>query len=147
MAAAVPGSGAACIVAAHARPGRSRGRSGPRAGTAPWVAVRCFALAAHSMQHRRRARCRSAVAARARAGACRVVQAPLPTESLSTEERRQAVLDEVIRQQRGAHGTVAMPAWQSNPEIKPHILDLYAYLKARSDGVLGAGQPKVLGAK
>ena len=68
-----------------------------------------------------------------------------PTESMSSEARRQSVLDEVIRQERGERGTVAMPAWQSNPEIKPHVLDLYAYLKARSDGAIGAGRPKVKG--
>jgi hypothetical protein len=67
-----------------------------------------------------------------------------PTESLSSESMRQSVLDEVIRQQRGERGTVAMPAWQTNSAIKPHILDLYAYLKARSDGAIGPGRPKTL---
>jgi mono/diheme cytochrome c family protein len=70
-----------------------------------------------------------------------------PTESMSSEQRRQSVIDEVIRQQRGARGTVSMPAWQSNPEIKPHVLDLYAYLKARSDNALGPGRPSVIDSK
>ncbi len=68
-----------------------------------------------------------------------------PTESMSSEAVRQSVLDEVIRQRRGDRGTVAMPAWQSNPGIKPHVLDLYAYLKARSDEAIGPGRPKVKG--
>jgi hypothetical protein len=28
--------------------------------------------------------------------------------------------------------------------MKPHILDLYAYLKARSDGAIGTGRPKTI---
>ncbi|MFN0317159.1 MAG: hypothetical protein ACKVQA_19235 [Burkholderiales bacterium] len=68
-----------------------------------------------------------------------------PTDSMSSEAWRQSVLDEVIRQRRGQRGTVAMPAWQSNPGIKPHVLDLFAYLKARSDEAIGPGRPQVKG--
>jgi hypothetical protein len=68
-----------------------------------------------------------------------------PTDSTSSEAWRQSVLDEVIRQRRGQRGTVAMPAWQSNPGVKPHVLDLFAYLKARSDEAIGPGRPKVKG--
>lgn len=32
-----------------------------------------------------------------------------------------------------------MPAWGQNPNVMKHIDELYAYLKARSDGVLPAG--------
>lgn len=35
----------------------------------------------------------------------------------------------------------AMPAWKGNPNVEPHIDQLYRYLKARADGVLPAGRP------
>lgn len=36
---------------------------------------------------------------------------------------------------------LAMPAWQDEPRVNAHILDLHAYLAARSEGRLGAGKP------
>jgi hypothetical protein len=60
---------------------------------------------------------------------------------------REAVIEEVMRKQRGEKGSVSMPAWESNPKVKPHILDLYAYLSARADGKLGPGKPKVISEK
>lgn len=38
-------------------------------------------------------------------------------------------------------GQAAMPAWQSDPVVSAHIVDLYAYLSARSEGTQGPGQP------
>ncbi|MCV2353030.1 cytochrome c [Paucibacter sp. B2R-40] len=38
-------------------------------------------------------------------------------------------------------GQAVMPAWQSNPMVNAHIVDLYAYLSARSEGSQGPGQP------
>lgn len=35
-----------------------------------------------------------------------------------------------------------MPAWGEDPNIKSKIPELYAYLKARSDGILGPGRPE-----
>jgi methanol metabolism-related c-type cytochrome len=35
-----------------------------------------------------------------------------------------------------------MPAFGSNPNVMCFITDLYAYLKARSDGALGRGRPE-----
>jgi mono/diheme cytochrome c family protein len=35
-----------------------------------------------------------------------------------------------------------MPAWKDNPNVNKRFDDLYAYLKARSDGVLPPGKPK-----
>jgi hypothetical protein len=35
-----------------------------------------------------------------------------------------------------------MPAWDGDPNVKPHVMDLYAYLRARADGVLGEGRPE-----
>lgn len=34
-----------------------------------------------------------------------------------------------------------MPAWQGEPRVNAHIVDLYAYLSARSNGTQGAGRP------
>ncbi len=69
-----------------------------------------------------------------------------PSGDISGDESnayREAVIEEVMRKQRGEKGSVSMPAWESNPKVKPHILDLYAYLTARADGKLGPGKPKM----
>ena len=34
-----------------------------------------------------------------------------------------------------------MPAWQGEPAVNAHILDLYSYLSARADGRLATGRP------
>jgi mono/diheme cytochrome c family protein len=34
-----------------------------------------------------------------------------------------------------------MPGWKDNPNVNKRFNELYAYLKARSDGVLGPGKP------
>lgn len=54
---------------------------------------------------------------------------------------RDAIVAEVLRRERGE---LAMPAWEGNPKVHPHLLDLYAYLKARADGALGPGKPQRL---
>jgi hypothetical protein len=55
---------------------------------------------------------------------------------------REAFIAEVLRRERGE---VVMPAWESDSKVHPHLLDLYAYLKARSDGALGPGKPERIG--
>ncbi len=55
---------------------------------------------------------------------------------------RQAMLEEVIKYEREKKGELVMPAWEGNRDVKPHIMDLYAYLRARADGVLGKGKPR-----
>lgn len=70
-----------------------------------------------------------------------IQQATVETESAA----RAAIIDEMQRQQRGQKGELIMPGWEEfNPGIHAHILDLYAYLKARSDGVLGPERPGVI---
>lgn len=39
---------------------------------------------------------------------------------------------------------VDMPRWHVNPDVRHHIAELYAYLTARADGVLGPGVPELL---
>jgi mono/diheme cytochrome c family protein len=38
-------------------------------------------------------------------------------------------------------GTSIMDGFAGNPNIEPYIDDIYAYLQARADGVLGRGRP------
>lgn len=54
-------------------------------------------------------------------------------------ELREAFLEQVLRRERG---DVLMPAWEQDTNIKPHILDIYAYLRARADGALPPGRPR-----
>jgi mono/diheme cytochrome c family protein len=52
---------------------------------------------------------------------------------------RQAFVDEVLKRERG---DLIMPAWEGDTGVRPHVLDLYAYLRARADGALGPGRPE-----
>ncbi len=54
-------------------------------------------------------------------------------------ELREEFLQQVLRRERGE---LQMPAWEKDPNIKPHVLDIYAYLRARADGALAPGRPK-----
>ena len=68
----------------------------------------------------------------------------LPASEAGTEDRtavREAMIEEVMRQERGARGQIIMPAWQADPKVHPHVLDLFAYLSARAGGKLGPGKP------
>jgi hypothetical protein len=69
----------------------------------------------------------------------------MPLGEATAEDRtavREAIIAEVMKHERGKRGELVMPAWETNPKIKPHILDLYAYLKARADGAMGPGRPE-----
>ncbi|MGI9302252.1 MAG: c-type cytochrome [Gammaproteobacteria bacterium] len=55
-----------------------------------------------------------------------------------TTALREAFVEQVLKHQRGE---LIMPAWENDPNVKPHVLDLYGYLKARADGALGTGRP------
>ncbi len=58
---------------------------------------------------------------------------------------RDAIVQEMVRHERGKYGEIIMPGWDEiHSGIKPHILDLYSYLKARADGVLGIGKPGII---
>jgi hypothetical protein len=54
---------------------------------------------------------------------------------------RAAFMEQVMRRESGA---LLMPAWGENPNVQPHVLDVYAYLRARADGALGTGRPEKL---
>lgn len=68
----------------------------------------------------------------------------VPSSEASSDDStavREAFLEEVLRRERGQ---LAMPAWESESSIRPYVLDLYAYLRARADGALGPGKPERL---
>ena len=71
----------------------------------------------------------------------RIVAPTNGSNSDDAEALRQAMLEDIMRRQRGAGSEVRMPAWESDPEVSPHVLDLLAYLSARADG-LGPGKPE-----
>jgi mono/diheme cytochrome c family protein len=54
---------------------------------------------------------------------------------------REAMMAEVTRKE---DPILLMPAWEGDKRVQPHLSDLYAYLKARSDGALGPGKPRPL---
>lgn len=41
---------------------------------------------------------------------------------------------------------MSMPAFGEEPDVMPRMNDIYAYLRARSDGAIGPGRPKPIGA-
>jgi mono/diheme cytochrome c family protein len=49
-----------------------------------------------------------------------------------------ALIEQILQRQQGA---LTMPAWQGEPQVNVHIVDLYAYLAARAEGMLGPGRP------
>ncbi|MCF8159887.1 MAG: cytochrome c [Polaromonas sp.] len=51
---------------------------------------------------------------------------------------RDALIEGVMQRKEGA---LTMPAWQGEPRVNAHIMDLYAYLSARADGLQGPGRP------
>lgn len=42
---------------------------------------------------------------------------------------------------QGKGVVISMPAWQGEPRVTAHIMDLYAYLSARANGSQGPGRP------
>ncbi len=52
----------------------------------------------------------------------------------------QQFVDVIIKGREGADERI-MPSFAANMNVLPYINDLYAYLKARSDGVLGPNRP------
>ena len=48
---------------------------------------------------------------------------------------------DLMRRERSSKVRIVMPAWEDSPIVEPHVLDIFAYLSARSDGNLGPGRP------
>jgi mono/diheme cytochrome c family protein len=51
---------------------------------------------------------------------------------------REALIDAIVQRKEGA---ITMPAWQDEPRVNAHIIDLFAYLSARAEGTQGPGRP------
>lgn len=63
----------------------------------------------------------------------------LPVGQASADSAaREALIEGVMQREQGA---LTMPAWQGEPRVNAHIMDLYAYLSARADGSQGPGRP------
>lgn len=57
---------------------------------------------------------------------------------VASESRGDARVDAVVRR---TDGLLTMPAWDGEPVVTAHVMDLYAYLAARADGTQGRGRP------
>ena len=71
----------------------------------------------------------------------------MPADNENAQDRnaaREAMIENVMRRERGARSQIIMPAWDADPQVNLHVLDLYAYLSARADGKLGPGKPSEL---
>lgn len=51
----------------------------------------------------------------------------------------EAMIERIVQRQ---DAPLVMPAWEGNPRVNAHIMDLYAYLSARSEGREGNEAPK-----
>jgi mono/diheme cytochrome c family protein len=51
---------------------------------------------------------------------------------------REALVGAVMKREQGA---LTMPAWQGEPRVNAHIMDLFAYLSARAEGMQGPDRP------
>ena len=54
-----------------------------------------------------------------------------------------AAFAEVVRL-GSVRGSAVMQGFADDPNVAPHIDDIYAYLRARADGALGRGRPRRL---
>ena len=50
-----------------------------------------------------------------------------------------------IVQDGQSSGAAVMKGFSGDPNVAPYVDDIYAYLQARADGVLGRGRPTRLG--
>lgn len=51
---------------------------------------------------------------------------------------REALIEAIVQREAGM---LTMPAWQGEPRVTAHIVDLYAYLSARAQGTQGPDRP------
>lgn len=64
---------------------------------------------------------------------------PSLVERLPDAERFQRIV-----RQGASSGSSVMKAYADDPNFAPYLDDIYAYLQARADGVLGRGRPTKL---
>lgn len=71
----------------------------------------------------------------------------VPMDEASADDTtawREAMIAEMQRHERGERGELIMPAWEESFRVRPHLMDLFGYLQARADGVLGTGEPELI---
>ncbi|MFO1435292.1 MAG: hypothetical protein U1F34_02570 [Gammaproteobacteria bacterium] len=71
----------------------------------------------------------------------------VPMDEVSADNNlvwREAMIKEMERHERGEHGELMMPGWEKNFRVRPHLIDIFAYLQARADGVLDKGEPQLI---
>jgi mono/diheme cytochrome c family protein len=61
-----------------------------------------------------------------------------PTQPASDGVARQALIEDIVQRKAGP---LTMPAWQGEPRVTAHIVDLHAYVSARAQGTQGPGRP------
>ncbi|MFT5350535.1 MAG: hypothetical protein ACI909_003586 [Planctomycetota bacterium] len=55
------------------------------------------------------------------------------------------MFEEILKQEHRDQGELAnMPRWEYNPLVSKYVQNIYRYLKARSDGVIGPDKPELL---
>ena len=59
-------------------------------------------------------------------------------QSGGTGAVRDAMVDELVQRK---NCVLTMPAWEGEPRVSAHIVDLFAYLSARAQGMQGPGRP------
>jgi hypothetical protein len=60
------------------------------------------------------------------------------SEARGESGSRDALIQALIERK---DGEVRMPAWEGEPAVNAHMDDLYQFLRARSDGLIGPGRP------
>jgi mono/diheme cytochrome c family protein len=74
-----------------------------------------------------------------------LLSVPAPeAESEAGSLVREAFIEAMRRAEQRDATLPDMPAWQSNPAVSERIRAIYAYLRARADGVLGTGRPELM---
>lgn len=61
-----------------------------------------------------------------------------PALAASGGPASEALVEEIVRREQAP---LTMPAWQGEPRVTAHIMDLYAYLSARAEGKQGPQRP------
>jgi hypothetical protein len=59
-------------------------------------------------------------------------------QAASQGAAREALIDAIVQRKEGM---LTMPAWQGEPRVSAHIVDLHAYLSARAEGTQGPDRP------
>lgn len=57
----------------------------------------------------------------------------------------QTMLEEISKHEKRGRGELAMmPRWEYNPAVKANVENIYRYLRARADNVIGKDKPGIL---